>query len=143
MHALPGLCPRQVLTKAGFGSLPFVVLDPAGAAERLNCCYPADTGSLWRRCKPLGGDAHCTPGCDGGAFGPTELQGCVEAMQRWKCEGGEQQWCWHAYNELVLDSWRGGGWDRAAMVAAVGIAAGAKAPAVALAREVRAPASYL
>jgi len=45
-----------------------------------------------------------------------------------------------AYNEVVLDSWQGGGWDKAIMVSAVGIGRGASQAAIRLAREVQAAA---
>jgi hypothetical protein len=52
----------------------------------------------------------------------------------------EDAFCAYAYNEVILDSWRDGGWNRAPMVAAVAVAFDASEQALALAREVHAAA---
>ena len=129
------------LVQNGFAKLPFVVLkDSEAVRSRFSCCHAQDSGSIWTTCSPLGGDEGCTPGCSSHYEQPSSrIEQCLSDMQVWLC-GSQQTWCPQAYNEVILDSWRDGGWDRARMVAAVAVAHDASDRALALAREVHAAA---
>lgn len=110
-----------------------------------------DSGSIQYLCRPPGGRSGCTPGCSRDAEPPNRLKQCLADMRltdeqrdkapndRTKCRP-DKAFCAYNYNELILDSWRDGGWNRATMVAAVAIADDASEPALALAREVHAAA---
>jgi len=158
----------KTLTLAGFEHLPFVLLRPSASAvlERIRCCYSFDVATMKLTCRNHGGDDECVPGCnadsrfiqrkarqagfrgngnrhwqDGSSPGGPHagFATCLEEMEPEGCREGAG-WCALAYNEVVLDSWQGGGWDKGAMVWAVGIDHGASDAAVLLAREVHAAA---
>ena len=142
----------ELLVKKGFAKLPFAVLhDNQDVRNRINCCYSHDSGSIQYQCRPMGGRPGCTPGCSREAEPPNRLKQCLagmrltdeerdQAQNDWaKCHPGDA-FCAYNYNELILDSWRDGGWNRATMVAAIAIADDASEPAIALAREVHAAA---
>ena len=144
----------ELLVKKGFAKLPFVVLhDNEGVRNRINCCYPNDSGSIQYQCRPLGGRPGCTPGCSRNAEPPNRLKQCLAGMRipgdqgdhgdhddEWHRCRPEDAFCAYAYNEVILDSWRDGGWNRAPMVAAIAVAFDASEQALALAREVHAAA---
>jgi len=111
--------------------MPMLVLRRSAAAERMNCCYPHDGGSNRVNC-PLGGDAHCTPGCFPYALRHVPLETCLQRTGP-------------GYNELVLDVWRDGGWGAGAALAhfvqAIAIDSRASRVTLALARAVQDAAS--
>ena len=152
------------LTRAGYGRLPFVILNTNVSAtrRRISCCYAFDVGSTKLGCTRRGGDGNCTPGCSassvymeseakgagwdtsvyGGPFDPRQLRQCLDAMKPRLCrERRRYPWCAMAYNEVILDRWRSGGWELDTMVWAIGVARGASAASVELAREVQVAAA--
>ena len=129
----------DVLVQNGFAKLPFVVLkDGEAVRSRISCCYPQDVGSVSSTCSPLGGHEGCTPGCWSYSKPPNRLEQCLSEMQAWQCS--LQTWCGQAYNEVILDCWRDGGWNRAHMVDAIAVGHDASEDALALARDVHAAA---
>ena len=76
-----------------------------------------------------------------GPHAATQLKACLSSMATWLC-GASSRWCALAYNEVILDVWRGGGWHGSLlqMVRAIGIAKGAAEPALKLARELHSAA---
>ena len=76
-----------------------------------------------------------------GPHAASDLKACLSFMATWLC-GDSRQWCALAYNEVILDTWLGGGWSRnlSQMVRAIGIDKSAAGPAVKLAREVHSAA---
>ena len=137
------------LVSNGFSKLPFVLLREGDeVTSRLSCCHPEDASSIRVTCSPLGGGSACTPGCRDWSHPPEELRECLASMEIGLCHGcntwcGERpngKFCGQAYNEVILDSFRGGGWQKPAMIAAVAIANDASENALALAREVHAAA---
>ena len=143
------------LVENGFQKLPFVLLhDNEAVRSRISCCYSQDVGSVWMTCDRPGGGSECTPGCTDArrAFPPDGLSQCLASMNKPQCgyrmtdgqlapyENADKSFCQRAYNEVVLDSWREGGWQRASMVAAIAVPHGASDRAVALAHEVHAAA---
>jgi len=99
--------------------LPTIVLDETAVDNRFSCCYPNDGGSMAVLCTPLGGDDSCVPGCrlqsDRGlelgsdlmAFSKEQLKDCLEAQVAASTNGMDE------YNEVILDTWRNGGWSLA------------------------------
>ena len=57
-----------------------------------------------------------------GPHAATQLKACLSSMATWLC-GASSRWCALAYNEVILDVWRGGGWHGSLpqMVRAIGI----------------------
>ena len=114
---------------AEFRHMPMLILRSPAAADRLNCCYPGDQGSNFATpgC-PVGGGPHCVPGCSTRALIGASLERCL-AQTRGR------------YNEVVLDTWRDGGWGRGAalgrMISALAIHARASPATSALARQVQ------
>ena len=138
----------DVLVERGFRRLPFVLLDTNVTAvrDRISCCYAKDGGSIVATCSPPGGgNTGCTPGCQHDSFPPAQLQACLdgylENMHNCKIH---PSWCsatyFNAYNEVILDTWREGGWDKASYVLAVGIPSDASEAVVQLGYEVHAAA---
>ena len=76
-----------------------------------------------------------------GPHAASDLKACLSFMAVALC-GDSRQWCALAYNEVILDTWLGGGWNRnlSQMVRAIGIDKSAAGPAVKLAREVHSAA---
>jgi len=74
-----------------------------------------------------------------------QLQACLDGYleNRQNCEM-HPSWCsatyYNAYNELILDKWREGGWDKSSYVLAVGIPSDASEAVVRLGHEVYAAA---
>ena len=137
------------LVSNGFSKLPFVLLREGDeVTSRLSCCHPEDASSIRVTCSPLGGGSACTPGCREWSHPPEELRECLARMEIGRCHWcdtwcGERpngKFCGQAYNEVILDSFRGGRWQKPAMIAAVAIAIDASENALALAREVHAAA---
>ena len=137
------------LVSNGFSKLPFVLLREGDeVTSRLSCCHTEDASSMRVTCSPLGGGSACTPGCRDWSHPPEELRECLARMEIGRCHWcdtwcGERpngKFCGQAYNEVILDSFRRGGWQKPAMIAAVAIANDASENALALAREVHAAA---
>ena len=142
---------RSLLHRIGvsltdYRHMPMVVLNASAAAARLSCCWPYDRGTNALRCAtPGGGGTLCIPGCrqagrrsdlapssGGQAGGDTaRLASCLAATTG-------------KYNEVVLDTWRDGGWGRGPAlrrwVLAIAIHVLASNTTWALARAVRAAA---
>jgi len=156
-------CNLPKLIKAGFLSLPFVVLDTAATAvqSRYSCCYPSDSGTSKFSCPSQGGDPWCKPGCNAGAEAYREncglgqscrygLKACLEQTLGWRCHnerfpsrckaelGASSEQCWQywQHNEIILDAWQHSGWNRVAMIVAIGVMHDASHAAISLAREV-------
>ena len=134
----------DVLVESGFRRLPFVLLDTNVTAvrDRISCCYAKDGGSIIAMCSPPGGgDTGCTPGCQHDSFPPVKLQACLNGYleNRENCRL-HPSWCsatyYNAYNEVILDKWREGGWDKNTYVLAVGIPSDASEAVVRLGRDV-------
>lgn len=139
------------LVSHGFGQLPFVVLqDSKAVTSRLSCCYPSDASTSDVMCDHTGEDSGCIPGCRSqsgaewweiAATLPERLEDCLAGMSiDASCETSLDVICGNNYNEVILDSFRGGGWQVSSMVAAIGIAHDASDEAFELARQVHAAA---
>jgi hypothetical protein len=77
--------------------MPMLVLNSTNLQEdrRVSCCYAHDEGTNLRPCATPGGNSSCIPGC--GQNNVTSIETCVAKS--------------HEYNEVVLDTWKEGGWD--------------------------------
>ena len=162
------LCP-SLGALADFYALPSIVLNASALLDRWNCCYWADGGTMRHTCLQLGGRENCTPGCR--FTGPEtkwtghlahrldDVSACLttdgDEKRGFTAAWGAAQWnvstaiaermardpAWTAYNEVVLDVWRGGGWGKGpqlrSLVNALSIDAGATEAALALAHEVQ------
>lgn len=136
------------LVDSGFKHLPFVMLRKNDAVtSRLSCCYSGDSHSIGVICPELGGGNSCTPGCGQQAFQrhrdwpPERLEDCLAEMEiDAPCSFSNQKYCPDSWNEIILDSFRDGGWNKSSMVAAVAIAHDASRKALTLAGEMHAAA---
>lgn len=153
----PRSLPKPV--DAGDGSLyyplftPTLVLNETALGDRMNCCYPRDGNTDALKCIPLGGNASCTPGCGDGAYRPDQLADMLKEQDRIARENNsrlptglvvQKQHLDLTYNEVILDTWSGGGWGKGAQLArfvrAVMIDVRASSFFIRIAREIQAAA---